>query len=66
MGYAESDDGMNWVRKDEEIGLDVSDQGWDDQAVCYAAVVDLGGQEYMFYNGNGFGETGFGVAVREE
>lgn len=66
LGYAESDDGMNWVRKDEEVGLDVSDQGWDAQAVCYAAVVDLGGQEYMFYNGNGFGETGFGVAVREE
>ncbi|MGR9036839.1 MAG: hypothetical protein ACU83O_09660 [Gammaproteobacteria bacterium] len=66
LGYAESSDGMNWIRKDGEIGLDVSEEGWDSQAVCYAAVVELKGREYMFYNGNGFGETGFGVAVREE
>lgn len=66
MGYAESDDGIAWTRKDDEVGLDVSGEGWDSEAVCYAAVISIKDREYMFYNGNGFGRTGFGVAIRKE
>jgi predicted GH43/DUF377 family glycosyl hydrolase len=62
MGYAESADGMQWQRKDEEIGLDVSVEGWDSDAIEYAAVVDVGSRTLCFYNGNDFGGTGFGVA----
>jgi len=62
LGYAESDDGVSWIRKDELIGLDVSEQGWDSKMICYSAVVKLNGRWVMFFNGNDFGKTGFGVA----
>ncbi len=65
MGYAVSEDGTLWRRRDAELGLDVSEEGWDSQSVCYAAVLSTGGRTWMFYNGNNFGETGFGIAVRE-
>ena len=29
LGYAESSDGLHWIRKDEELGLDVSQEGFD-------------------------------------
>jgi hypothetical protein len=34
--------------------------------LCYPAVFDCMGQRYLFYNGNGYGRTGFGLAVLEE
>ena len=65
MGYGESPDGIHWVRKDHELGLDVSASGWDSDAIMYAAVIDAGGETYLFYNGNDFGKEGFGYAVLE-
>lgn len=62
IGYAESDDGMKWVRKDDEVGIDVSEHGWDDEMIEYAFVFDFGGNRYMSYNGNGFGKSGIGIA----
>jgi hypothetical protein len=66
LGYAESADGINWRRLDSELGLDVSVAGWDSEAIMYSAVITHGDNTYMFYNGNNFGETGFGVAVLEQ
>jgi predicted GH43/DUF377 family glycosyl hydrolase len=65
LGYALSADGKNWSRHDDALGLVTSLSGWDSQAVDYSAVVELNGQSYMFYNGNDYGVTGFGVAVRQ-
>ena len=65
IGYAESKDGINWTRKDEEAGIDVSDEGWDSEMICYPYVFDHKGKRYMLYNGNGYGKTGFGIAVLE-
>ena len=62
IGYAESRDGLNWVRKDNESGIDVSQTGWDSEMICFASIVDVNSKRYMFYNGNNYGETGFGVA----
>lgn len=62
IGYAESTDGINWVRKDEEVGIDVSPEGWDSEMICYPDVVETKWGTYMFYNGNGFGKSGIGVA----
>jgi hypothetical protein len=62
LGYAESNDGIDWIRKDKLIGIDVSESGWDSNTICYSAVMNLQEQYYMFYNGNAFGETGFGWA----
>jgi hypothetical protein len=63
LGYARSVDGIGWSRHDDELGLDISDEGWDSEAIEYSAVVERSGTRLMFYNGNNFGETGFGVAV---
>lgn len=63
IGYADSADGVSWERKDEEVGIDVSDEGWDSEMVEYPFVFDHKGERYMFYNGNGYGKTGVGLAV---
>ncbi len=65
LGYAESKDGLNWVRKDEEVGIDVSDSGWDSEMISYPSVVKYKDRVYLFYNGNNLGETGFGYAQLE-
>lgn len=65
FGTAWSPDGRTWIRQDERIGLDVSSDGWDAQAVSYAAPIRIGDTLMAFYNGNGMGETGIGVAVLE-
>lgn len=41
-------------------------EAWDSDATCYPGVITLGGTTYMFYCGNGYGRTGFGLAVLEE
>ncbi len=63
LGYAESSDGINWMRKDELVGIDVSDNGWDSEMICYSSVINIKNTKYMFYNGNNNGATGFGVAI---
>jgi len=65
IGYAISDDGIIWHRHDECVGINVSDDGWDSEMIEYPYVVKHNNQLYMFYNGNGFGQSGFGYAVAE-
>jgi hypothetical protein len=62
LGYAESNNGHDWIRKDTELNLDVSEMDFDNEMICYSAVLELNGKLVMFYNGNGFGKTGFGYA----
>lgn len=66
FGYAESSDGLTWVRKDTLVGIDRSADGWDSEMVCYPCVVDAAGRRYLFYNGNRHGATGFGYAILEQ
>jgi len=63
LGYAESEDGLEWKRNDEYAGLTVSREGFDSEMVEYAAVVKHRGRRYMFYNGNDYGYDGIGMAV---
>lgn len=65
IGYAESADGRRWMRLDERAGIDVSPSGWDSESIEYPHVFDHAGVRYMLYNGNGYGRTGFGLAVLE-
>jgi hypothetical protein len=65
LGYAESPDGINWTRKDAEVGIDVSEAGWDSEMICCSCIQKTKYGTYMFYNGNNYGETGFGAAVLE-
>ena len=65
IGYAESKDGLSWVRKDDESGINVSESGWDSEMVAYPYVFQSHNKQYMLYNGNGYGKTGIGLAIRE-
>jgi predicted GH43/DUF377 family glycosyl hydrolase len=66
IGYAESDNGLRWSRRDEEVGIDRSEEGWDSQMIEYPCLYEHKGRKFMLYNGNGFGETGFGYAILDE
>jgi len=65
IGYAESHDGCEWERLDTHCGIGVSSFGWDSEMIEYPFVFDHAGTRYMLYNGNGYGKTGFGLAVLE-
>lgn len=66
IGYAESGDGIHWTRKDEAVGIDISDSGWDSEMIAYPFVYEHKGKKYMLYNGNGFGKSGIGYAMIED
>ncbi|HEV7164520.1 MAG TPA: hypothetical protein VGN15_05405 [Ktedonobacteraceae bacterium] len=63
IGYAISKDGKTWELKLEDAGIEVSSDGWDSEMIEYPFVLDHRGQRYMFYNGNGYGRAGFGLAI---
>jgi len=65
IGYTESYDGRKWNRLDTHCGIDISSSGWDSEMIEYPFVFDHAGTRYMLYNGNGYGKTGFGLAVLE-
>lgn len=66
IGYAFSDNLIDWKRSDENAGIQVSSTGWDSDMMCYPHVFHCGGEMYMLYNGNEFGRFGFGLAVLED
>lgn len=65
LGLARSSDGVTWNRCDDDVGIDVSEDGWDSEMVAYSSIVELGDHTYLFYNGNERGKTGFGYAELE-
>jgi len=66
LGYAYSDDLINWTRDDSKAGIDVSESGWDSEMMCYPNIFEIDNEIYLLYNGNEFGKYGFGVAKLEE
>ncbi|MBU7317614.1 hypothetical protein [Paenibacillus oleatilyticus] len=66
IGYAESDDGIKWIRKDNEVGISISSDGWDSSMIEYPFVYEYKKKKIMLYNGNNFGESGFGFAILRE
>ena len=65
MGYAWSTNLADWTRDDAQGGLVSSLDGWDSKMMAYPYIVNVRGKILMFYNGNGFGQTGFGYAELE-
>jgi len=63
LGYAESEDGIAWTRRDAEAGIERSASGWDSEMMEYCYRYNYRDRSYLFYNGNGFGKTGIGYAV---
>jgi len=66
LGYAFSDDLVNWKRNDDKGGIAASDKGWDSAMMCYPHVFHCDEKIFLLYNGNEFGRFGFGIAVLEE
>jgi hypothetical protein len=65
LGFAELDGDRTWVRRDDNVGIEISDLGWDSEMLIWAAIISTEYGTYLFYNGNGYGETGFGYAILE-
>lgn len=66
IGYAFSDNLVNWTRDDANVGIDLSKEGWDSEMMCYPHVFNCDKEIYMLYNGNEFGRHGFGIAKLEQ
>ena len=66
-GYAESEDGITWVRMDDKISLIPTNKegDFDSDSISYPYVIEINNKLVMFYNGNDFGKSGFGYAVLE-
>jgi len=43
--------------------LKLSNTGWDSELICYPYFINYKNKEYIFYNGNGYGKTGIGIAL---
>ena len=65
IGYAFSDDLLNWKRNDDLVGIDVTKGDWDSDMLCYPHVFQCENKVYLLYNGNEFGKYGFGLATLE-
>lgn len=65
IGFASSINGIDWNRMDDKSGIELSESGWDSEMICYPQVFKYNNRLYMFYNGNGFGQSGFGYAEYE-
>ena len=64
--YAESTDLISWKRgEDESLFLLPTDDpyDWDGIMTCYPCIIKYDGTLFMFYNGNGFGQSGIGYAT---
>ncbi len=64
IGYAESLDGIKWIRKNDFSSLLPSnDYQFDTNMTEYAAVIKYQDLYYMLYNGNNYGFDGIGLAI---
>jgi predicted GH43/DUF377 family glycosyl hydrolase len=64
IGYAESNDGVGFTRRDELAGISGTPGGLDGKMLAHPHVLTWRDQELMFYNGDGFGKEGVLLAVR--
>lgn len=66
MGFAESNDCEKWIRRDQYLNLDTTNNSFDSDAIMYAAPFYINEKLHIFYNGNNFGLDGIGLAVQKE
>ena len=66
IGYAWSDNLRDWTRADAQAGIEPSQDGWDSTMIAYPYVIQVDDRILLFYNGNGFGQTGIGYAQLEQ
>lgn len=61
LGLSCSKDGFIWENINKPEFLIYSSFDWDSEMICYPAIDWK--RKYMFYNGNGYGKTGVGLAI---
>lgn len=66
MGYAESRDGIHFIRNDHTMEIDTPINGFDSEMICYGKCFDYKGRVYLFYSGNHYGMDGIGWAELED
>ena len=62
LGYARSNDGINWKRMDNLFNLKNSKNKWDSQMVEYGTIINFKKKTFLLYNGNNYGLKGIGIA----
>lgn len=63
LGYAESKDGIQWVRMDDQVGITISSgDAFDNDMVCFGERLTYKNKVYLFYSGNHYGMEGIGYA----
>ena len=63
IGYAESINGINWKRKDDQANIYPGKKESDNKMIAYPHVIKHNGLKYMFYNGNDYGKEGVFLAM---
>lgn len=64
--YAQSKDGINWIRPQNNLLLSPSADSWDSDAVYKPSVVSYKGQKLLFYNGHKGGGEYIGLATKKD
>ncbi len=62
IGYAESKNGIKWIRKDNLISFGKKLKKIDDLMMEYSAVIQVHNKKFMLYNGNNYGKSGICIA----
>jgi len=65
IGRAHAENGADWILDLENVGITTSEEGWDSEMIEYPFVFRHDGRLFMLYNGNGHGQSGFGLAEAE-
>lgn len=66
MGYAVSENGIDFIRRDEWIDIKRPVGAFDSEMICYGKLYRNKERLYLFYSGNHFGMDGIGWAEYEE
>ena len=64
MGYAQSHDGLKWVRFDQH--MDQLNESGNGETSEYPCVIDSGGKRWMLFNGRKHGADGIQLAVLDD
>lgn len=62
LGYAVSENLYNWQRVDKMLSIDASAELWDNRDISYPCFYSYKDKNYIFYQGNDIGKSGFGYA----
>ena len=62
IGMAISSDLVEWNRCDDDMQFRREGQEWMSESVSYPSIISVGKKLHLLFQGNGMGESGFGLA----